>query len=262
MTYKLNARHLILDILYAAANNTASIKQLLCAAQLLGISDNGVRVAVTRLVSEHIIYAIERGMYGLHETKFDTTAVSLNKTSSIFIRETWQQDYIMVYTGALGRVDRSALHKREKTLRYYGFAELEQNLFIRPNNLSQHLIELKQAMVKFGIENEAHFFTVTEFEQADCLPSLWKIEDLNQGYIRRTEEIHAWYNTYPHLPLAEAAKTAFALGKKCLFQLRRDPLLPSEWIDCDARTQFEQTAIRMEQQGQQLWLQYFAENGI
>jgi phenylacetic acid degradation operon negative regulatory protein len=262
MTYKLNARHLILDILYAAAHNTASIKQILCAAQLLGISDNGIRVAVTRLVSEQIIFAVSRGVYCLHEAKFDTTAVSLNKTSSIFIQPTWQGDYVLVYTGALGRVDRSALAKREKTLRYYGFAELEQNVFIRPNNLGHHLIELKTAMVKFGLESAALFFKVTELENTEQLPLLWDIEQLNQAYVARSEQIKQWYSLYPSLSLADAAKSAFDLGKSCLFQLRRDPLLPSEWIDSSARAQFEKDAIQMEQQGQQLWQQYFKYNSI
>lgn len=49
MTYKLNARHLILDLLYVSQHATISIERMLCAAELLDISENGVRVAVTRL---------------------------------------------------------------------------------------------------------------------------------------------------------------------------------------------------------------------
>lgn len=70
----------------------------------------------------------------------------------------WDGKYILVYTGALGRVDRTALSKREKALRYYGFQELEQNVFIRPDNLQLGLNELKSAAVKFGLDQGARFF--------------------------------------------------------------------------------------------------------
>lgn len=130
MTYKLNARHLILDLLYASQHATISIKRMLCAAELLDISENGVRVAVTRLAQEGLIHAVERGVYQLREKKFDTSAVSLNKTANMQITATWDHRYILVYTGSLGRVDRSALSKREKALGYYGFQELEQNGFV------------------------------------------------------------------------------------------------------------------------------------
>ena len=42
----------------------------------------------------------------------------------IFIFMAWDGKYILVYTGALGRVDRTALSKREKALRYYVSGEL------------------------------------------------------------------------------------------------------------------------------------------
>ena len=66
MTYKLNARHLVLDLLYASHNSTVSIKQMLCAADLLGISDS-LRVAVARLNQDQIIQSVERGIYQLIE---------------------------------------------------------------------------------------------------------------------------------------------------------------------------------------------------
>lgn len=262
MNYKLNARHLILDILYASQRELTSIKQVLCAADLLGISDNGVRVAMTRLCSEGVIQAVERGLYQVTEKKFDTHLVSLNKTPNMRLAEHWQGHYFLVYTGNLGRVDRTALSKREKALRYYGFQELEQNVFIRPDNLNLSLATLKAHAVKFGLDQDARFFHVNAIEDENEVRDLWDIQRLNRGYAEVIQQVGQWFNNYQRLDLAEAAKTAFYTGKHALFTLRADPVLPAEWIDANLRSQFEQAVRRIEHQGQILWEQYFAHHEI
>ena len=249
MTYKLNARHLILDLLYASKNSTLSIKRILTAAELLGISDNGIRVAVARLNQENVIQAVERGVYQLLEKKFDTSFISLNKHPDMQTATTWNGKYVLVYTGALGRVDRTALSKREKALRYYGFQELEQNVFIRPDNLTLNLSPLKTAVIQFGLDPDARFFQVSQLESETEVRDLWDIEELHQTYHAVQHDINDWFENYQNLTLAEAAKSAFYLGKSALFSLRADPLLPAEWIDTDARQQFELTVRKIEKTG-------------
>ena len=262
MTYKLNARHLILDLLYASKNSTLSIKRILAAAELLGISDNGIRVAVARLNQENVIQAIERGVYQLLEKKFDTSFISLNKHPDMQTATTWNGKYVLVYTGTLGRVDRTALSKREKALRYYGFQELEQNVFIRPDNLTLNLSPLKTAVIQFGLDPDARFFQVSQLESETEVRDLWDIEELHQTYHAVQHAINDWFENYQNLTLADAAKSAFHLGKSALFSLRADPLLPAEWIDTDARQQFELAVRKIEKQGQLLWQHYFKDQGV
>jgi phenylacetic acid degradation operon negative regulatory protein len=235
---------------------------MLCAGDLLGISDNSLRVAVARLNQDQVIQAVERGVYQLIEKKFDTSFISLNKHPNMQIASHWDGKYILVYTGALGRVDRTALSKREKALRYYGFQELEQNVFIRPDNLKLSLNELKTAVIKFGLDPEARFFQVNAVDQETDVRALWDIQTLHQTYAQVNQEIEQWFDQYQQLPLAEAARTAFYLGKSALFSLRTDPLLPEEWLDVQARQQFELAVRRMEKQGQLLWQQYFQAQGL
>lgn len=262
MTYKLNARHLILDLFYASKNSTLSIKRILTAAELLGISDNGIRVAVARLNQENVIQAIERGVYQLLEKKFDTSFISLNKHPDMQTATTWNGKYVLVYTGTLGRVDRTALSKREKALRYYGFQELEQNVFIRPDNLTLNLSPLKTAVIQFGLDPDARFFQVSQLESETEVRDLWDIEELHQTYHAVQHAINDWFENYQNLTLADAAKSAFHLGKSALFSLRADPLLPAEWIDTDARQQFELAVRKIEKQGQLLWQHYFKDQGV
>ena len=262
MTYKLNARHLVLDLLYASKNSTLSIKRILTAAELLGISDNGIRVAVARLNQENVIQAVERGVYQLLEKKFDTSFISLNKHPDMQTATTWNGKYVLVYTGTLGRVDRTALSKREKALRYYGFQELEQNVFIRADNLTLNLSPLKKAVIQFGLDPDARFFQVSQLENETEVRDLWDIEELHQTYHAVQHAINDWFENYQNLTLADAAKSAFYLGKSALFSLRADPLLPAEWIDTDARQQFELAVRKLEKQGQLLWQHYFKDQGV
>ncbi|WP_216935651.1 MULTISPECIES: hypothetical protein [unclassified Acinetobacter] len=262
MTYKLNARHLVLDLLYASKDSTLSIKRMLAAAELLDISDNGIRVAVARLNQENIIQSVKRGVYQLVEKKFDTSFISLNKQPYMQTATTWDGKYVLVYTGALGRVDRTALSKREKALRYYGFQELEQNVFIRPDNLTLSLSILKTATIEFGLDPDARFFQVSQLENETDVRSLWNIPTLHQTYHAVQHDINEWFKNHPDPTLADAAKSAFYLGKSALFSLRADPLLPAEWIDADARHQFELTVRKIEKQGQFLWQQYFKDQGV
>lgn len=262
MSYKINARHLVLDLMYASQQATVSIKRMLCAAQLLGISENSLRIAVTRLNQEQVIAAVARGRYQLVNKKFDSSVISLSKTPQMQLAEVWDHSYLMAYTGHLGRVDRTALAKREKTLHYYGFQPLEQNLYLRPNNLGLSLSALHQHMVQFGCEAALRLFQVNALEPMQAYSQLWQISRLNQQYHDTIQQIQAWFSTLPDLPLEQAAISSFHVGKAGIFTLRSDPLLPREWIDVAAREQCEKAVQRIEQQGLQLWEAVFDQYGV
>ena len=262
MTYKINARHLILDLLYASPDTTTSIKRILCAAQILGISENGVRVAVTRLNQDNVIQTVGRGMYQLVEKKFDTTGISLNKTRNMHLSDHWNGQFILVYTGHLGRIDRTALAKREKALAYYGLKELEQNLFIRPDNLGLDFIEFKKNITQFGLDTEVHFFRVNQLENEEQIQQLWDIDDLNQKYYEMIQNIEQWFARADQLDLKDAAISALHIGKKGIFLLRSDPLLPEEWANVKIRKDCEIIVQKMEKKGQELWQKIFAEHQV
>ena len=262
MNYKINARHLILDLLYASHDATASIKRILYAAHLLGISDNSVRVAVSRLNQENMIQTCERGIYQLVEKKFDTSVIRLIKSPKMQLMEQWDGVYYVIYTAHLGRVDRTALSKREKTLHYYGFKPLEQHLYLRPANLGLPQELLKEQMIQFGCEPEIRMFQATQFQSEAEIMRLWDIEALNMGYQQVIGTVQAWFEAYPNLALEQAAISAFYMAKKAIFNLRADPLLPNHWVNAEQRMQCEYATQQIEHKGQQLWQEVFARQQI
>lgn len=98
---KLNARDLIVDLLLGLQGREISIKQIIIAARLFEISENSIRVAVTRLSSEGVIEAIERGVYQFTNQSREWADVMLNRKNGIKQTKPWNQQFIGVFTGAL-----------------------------------------------------------------------------------------------------------------------------------------------------------------
>ena len=261
MSTLLNARHLVLDLLYASKNHQISVKRMLCAAKLLGITENAVRVAITRLAQDQFIYCVSRGIYAMTYKKFNND-VGLLKNPELYLSTEWDGSYILVSTGSLGRTDRSALAKREKALAYYGFRAIDSALYIRPNNLSPSILELKQLMVAFGLEASAQFFKVSQVESVRKVRELWNTAELIAGYHQASQSIQHWIAQAETLDLAAAAHSSFFVGKATILTLRHDPLLPAEWIDIQARSSLERDVRDMYQRGRQVWEQYFQMQNI
>ncbi len=65
MAIKNNARALIMDLLYASPDTAITTRQFMLAAGLFAISENSMRVALTRLASDGQIEPLARGVYRL-----------------------------------------------------------------------------------------------------------------------------------------------------------------------------------------------------
>ena len=117
---KMNARDLIIDLLLGLQGREISIKQIIIAGKLFEISENSIRVAVTRLSGDGVIEAIERGVYQFTLQSHEWADVMLNRKNGIKQTKKWNQQYLAVFTGELGRVDRTALNRRERALKHFG----------------------------------------------------------------------------------------------------------------------------------------------
>ena len=256
-TQKLNARHLITDLLLASEGQPVSIKQMILAAKLFGLSENGIRVAVTRLSSEGVIVAVERGVYQLSEQSHEWANVMLNRRTGLRETKLWNQQYLAVLTGTLGRVDRTALKRRERALKHYGFRELEQGVFIRPDNLAASFEDILKNLKTAGLEPEAKMCQISYFDQvtAGMIKKLWATETLNKNYEKYSHIIQHWLSRVPALGLEDAARESLLLGRQTISLLMNDPLLPEPFINIEARNRFAADVQQLDQVGQQLWQQ-------
>lgn len=260
MAHKINARSLILDILFADPTATMSTRHFLQASQLFAISDNSTRVALTRLSAEGLLESVGRGLYQLTEQAKEISQPVANRTHGLNPpTRAWTGDYLAVHTGALGRVDRSALNRRERTLRLNGFRELQSDLFIRPDNLAESFETTTTRLFNSGVDSCVPVFVISQLnaESSQKIPSLWDSRALNQRYQKTSQHIQQWLSHYATLELDIATRESLTIGRQAIPLLMTDPLLPEPFIDIKLREQFARDVQTLDKIGHQLWQQFF-----
>ncbi len=256
---KMNARDLIIDLLLGLQGGAISIKQIIVAARLFDISENSIRVAVTRLSSDGVIEAIERGIYQFTVQSHEWADVMLNRKQGIKQTKNWNHQYLAVLTGALGRVDRTALNRRERALKHFGFKELEQGIYIRPDNLAIGFDALFSELKSSGLEESAKICQINHFDATTLanLPKLWATQTLNQNYEKYAQMIQQWLATVSQLSLEDAARESLLLGRQTISLLMNDPLLPEDFVDVQLRQQFAASVQQLDQTGLDAWRKFY-----
>lgn len=252
---KLNAKTLVIDLLLAASDRPITIRQLISAARLFDISENQIRVATTRLCNEHKIEAISRGTYRLAQQSHDWADIIVNRQQGILKTRPWQQQYIAVFSNSLGRVDRAALSRRERALKRFGFKELEQGVFIRPDNLTLSLDDIFCELVNAGVELTVKIALIHSFDEKtqQSIPKLWDTSKFEKNYIKYNTIIEKWLTEYPHLNINDAARESFLLGRETIALLMTDPLLPEAFVDVNLRDRFIQNVTELDRTGLKIW---------
>jgi phenylacetic acid degradation operon negative regulatory protein len=255
MLVKNNARILIMDLLFADPEIVIHTKQFVMAAQLFGITENNIRVALTRLSSEGLIESAGRGVYRLTLEAKEISEPVVHRTGGLKMTCDWAGDYLAVHTGSLGRADRTALKRRERTLRLSGFRELQSDLFIRPNNFAESLENTRTHLVKNGLDTTVAMFIATKFDDQNTseVITLWDKEMLNVRYKKISQQIQSWFSIVDQLELGVAARESLLIGRQAIPLMMTDPLLPEPFIDSVLQQQFINDVKRLDLKGHQLW---------
>lgn len=253
------AKSLIQSLLLAADDRAYPARQLVAACALFDLTENNVRVALVRLQSEGILEAEGRGFYRLGPAAMDL-AQEVSAWRQVEDRiQHWDGQYIGVHCGGLARSDKTAQSRRQQAFKLHGFAELEKGLFIRPDNLTGGVDDLRQRLHQLGLESGAIVFRADQFGPAHQtrLRTLWHNLDLNQRYQTVQQQLEAWLTTASKLSPAQAAREAFLLGRPAIRQVLYDPLLPDGMVDIQARQHCFETIRRFDSAGRALWWQFF-----
>lgn len=241
--------------LLLAEDAALSAREAIAACGLFGISDNSVRVAITRLSADGMIEAEGRGNYRLGPNAAALAAdVRAWRTFESRVGE-WTGAWIAVHCGALGRVDRAALRRRERALHLLGFRELERDLLVRPDNLVGGVADVRERLYKLGLEPEALVFVVSSLdaERERRARGLWDGEQLAKAYVEWRQRIEQWRVRARRLDRTVAARESFELGNDAIRRLLFDPLLPHPLADVEARRVFTAAVIELDRAGHAIW---------
>ncbi len=258
---KINARHLILDLLLATDSHSLLAREAILACRLFAITENSVRVALARLSAEGLIRASGRGRYQIGPAGinlFNDVTAWRNRDQHM---RAWSGHYLAIFTSHLGRSDRTALRHRERALNMLGFRELEQGLFIRPDNIETDMTAVSQRLHSLGLEPEAIMLEIASMdnERRQQLISHWNTDRLNAQYVSLTQELNAWMQSAAELELEQAARESFLIGHDAIRAVIYDPLLPDQFIDKQARKQFFNTVQAYDKTGRDIWQRLYQE---
>jgi phenylacetic acid degradation operon negative regulatory protein len=248
-------KSLVLELLVAKNGVPLQVREAIVACELFGISENNVRVTLARLTIEALLEGAGRGSYQLGPQARDISAQLFEWRNVEQHLRPWDGSYLMVACNALGRSDRNILRQRERALHMLGFAELDKDLYVRPNNISPDIESLRRRLIELGLEPAALVFQARGFEEAQTqrIQNLWKGELLDDSYRRHCEQLESWTLRAGRLKPDMAARESFILGREGIRQIVFDPLLPEPMVDVALRTEFFACTQRFVDRGHQIW---------
>src|SRR5690606_8438542 len=96
----------------------------------------------------------------------------------------WRGRWVAAATGGLPRSDRKLLRTRSRALSMLGMRELENGLYIRPDNFSGGVAAVRARLAGLGLERQAAVFGVDDLDddRQRAAMALWETDALEETY--------------------------------------------------------------------------------
>lgn len=251
----ISAGDLVLDLLEALDTENLSSATLCRAAELFGIREQSVRVALTRLSNQGKIKNPERGIYALESSQnslLEEVQGWLEKEQKTVA---WQRDWIAVADGAMSRSKRVTLRKHERALELRGFRTLKPCLHIRPNNLDGGITKIRNELEALGLYAEALVMRVSDLSEPDETKAmrLWDVAELTNTYEAMYEKVKASASNIKAQSLEQSAVETLLIGREAISCIIKDPLLPPEIMDDSVRHELVELLRVYQSQAKKIW---------
>ncbi|MGP1630185.1 MAG: PaaX family transcriptional regulator C-terminal domain-containing protein [Giesbergeria sp.] len=256
---KAQPKHLLLELLLASGDNPLPVGHAVAAGAVFAISENHVRVTLARLAAQDMVLATERGAYRLGPAAQGLAQDVGNWRQAAQRLRPWTGQYVAVHCGALARSDRTATQQRERALHLLGFAELQRDFYLRPDNIETDIAAIRQRLLTLGLEASAVVCSCSSFDAATetAIDALWDGTVLNEGYRATQQRLQDWLAGAARLPTAQAARESFFLGGAAIRQLVYDPLLPEPMVDGALRQAFIDSVHAFDDAGRAIWNRFY-----
>lgn len=228
---------IVLDLLFAHTDHQLSAQALCQAGELFGISNQGMRVALTRLAQQDKIGKTGRGSYRLNpggNTLFREVDDWLHKENRARV---WKGQWLGIHVDAVARADKTAWRRHEKAIALRGFRPLRKYLYVRPDNLKGDLAQTRAELHALGLLDAALLFEIAALEPQEEAParSLWNVEELRSRYRALLELVARSGKDLPRLEDGQAARESLLVGREVIRSIILDPLLPAQMMPPDER---------------------------
>lgn len=252
----LTPKNIIVDLLRMTRQRSVSSKSLVDTGELFGFNANAIRVTLTRLVSSGILESDTRGYYRMAK-KTDPISSYIEdwRIGEERRTDTWNpQTWLMCHLPK--KPQRSARARSLKALRFLGFREGLDNLWVRPANLQYEFAEIDSLLQHLGLEPAANLMRSDQQRKGTIerwQHQLWNTKALNYGYregIRKTEQS---LKNLPKLSNREAMTETFIVGGEAIHILVKDPWLPDEIFTTEEREKLHKLMLHYDEVGREIW---------
>jgi len=259
-----SAKSLILDLLSTLRKGTMPVAALVEAGRIFGLAENNVRVALARLLAAGSIERDARGCYRLGPTAIPVHQQVVSWRHIDERIRPWESGrWLAVHTGtAQGAAP--ARKRRERALRFLGFAELRPGLAVRPANFRETPQETGARLIALGLEPDALFGVLTNLSPDVEMRAagLWDADALADGYRRSQAALTSSEQQLPRLGEGEAMVESFVLGGRVMRQLIFDPLLPEPIVPVAERTALVAALRQYDRLGRTCWASFLARHAV
>lgn len=256
-------KSLTLDLLSSLRGGSLPVAGLVAAAELFGIAENALRVAVARLLAGGRIARDERGCYrlGTAAEAVDRHVLGARRADERTLP--WQGGWWLLHAGALPAARSLERRRRAQALRLLGFAALAPRIAIRPDNLRTTLPDLRDTLRELGLEKDALIVRADEIDPASDARArrLWRRAALANAYRRTLSELDASELRLAALPEPAAMVESFLVGGRAIRQLALDPLLPEPLAPEARRRELARALRRYDRAGRRAWAGFMARHG-
>jgi phenylacetic acid degradation operon negative regulatory protein len=255
---------IVLDLLSSYPSHELSVGSLCRAAALFGMAEQGVRVALTRLVRRGKVISRVRGVYALDES----TNSLFRETNSWLRREkrlvSWDGLWVGVADSAVSRQKRAMLREHERALAIKGFQQLQDGLHLRPDNLAGGIQDLRKELHGLGLAERALVVGLHDLSLEDerRARALWNVVELRQGYQGMLEDLERSNRRLDCKPVEAAAVESLLLGRSIIRRIVRDPLLPEELLPGLERQRLTQEMHDYQLRSKALWAKVLQEEPV
>lgn len=260
----ITAKRLVLSLFGALDDEILPISKLIVGGGVFGIEESAIRMATNRLVNEGVLSLPERGWYGVGEG-----GETLYKASRAWQQQEdrlrkWTGEWFCAHVAHLGRSDRKALRSRQRAFTLYGFAELEEGLWVRPNNLSLSTEALATELANLGLGAGAVVLCAKDLihPRAEVIGDLWDRKALEASYHSALVAMEKSETTLASKSITVAAREIQHIGVAVVSVLTHDPLLPEPFVDTSLRRNVYEAMLSYHALGKSIWADLFKREGL
>lgn len=252
-------RALVLSLIGSTRAGPRTIGQLILAGTLFGIEPATLRVAVTRLLGEALLESPERGLYqpGPRARAMTDRLRDWQNVESRIV--SWDGDWLVALTHALGRSDRRQVRARERALKLSGYRAAEAGLWVRPANLACSLKQHRKDLTEIGADTRLTIIQIRNLaiEPDPGWAGLWQPAEMSACYESAILAMQTSLGQLSSLPIESAARETLLIGQSVIRLINFDPLLPPELGGQEAFRSMVAVMRAYNETGEKVWQDFF-----